>query len=133
MAETETTTRIKQVGTVIVPVSNQDRALEFYVGTLGFEKRTDMPYGDGDRWLGDARRGAVVQHERVAVGVGEERHVTHARVEDVAGERDAPLLERRARRRHVLDLQGEVVRVGLERPDAHALRIEHAQGDGARV
>ncbi len=51
MAQTETTTRIKQVGTVIVPVSNQDRALEFYVGTLGFEKRTDMPFGDGDRWV----------------------------------------------------------------------------------
>src|SRR5436309_670353 len=51
MAQTETTTRIKQVGTVIVPVTNQDRALEFYVGTLGFEERTDMPFGDGDRWV----------------------------------------------------------------------------------
>jgi catechol 2,3-dioxygenase-like lactoylglutathione lyase family enzyme len=59
MAQTETSTRIKQVGTVIVPVSDQDRALEFYVGTLGFEKRTDMPYGDGDRWVEVAPRGAA--------------------------------------------------------------------------
>jgi hypothetical protein len=30
MAETETRTRISQVGTVFVPVADQDRALEFY-------------------------------------------------------------------------------------------------------
>jgi hypothetical protein len=35
----ETTTHITAVGTVIIPVSDQDRALEFYVGKLGFEKR----------------------------------------------------------------------------------------------
>jgi catechol 2,3-dioxygenase-like lactoylglutathione lyase family enzyme len=51
MAETTTSTRITQVGTVIVPVSDQDRALAFYVDKLGFEKRTDMPFGRGDRWL----------------------------------------------------------------------------------
>ena len=52
MAQTETTTRIKQVGTVIVPVTNQDRALEFYVGTLGFELRSDETFADGKmRWI----------------------------------------------------------------------------------
>ncbi len=45
------TTRITQVGRVLVPVSDQDRALDFYTGTLGFEKRADIPYGRGDRWL----------------------------------------------------------------------------------
>jgi hypothetical protein len=35
MAEAETRTHITQVGTVIVPVSNQDRALEFYVERSG--------------------------------------------------------------------------------------------------
>jgi catechol 2,3-dioxygenase-like lactoylglutathione lyase family enzyme len=44
-------TQITQVGTVIVPVSDQDKALEFYTGVLGFEKGTDAAYGDGDRWL----------------------------------------------------------------------------------
>src|SRR6266511_6482593 len=51
MTETQSTTAITEVATVIVPVADQDRALEFYVDKLGFEKRTDMPYGDGNRWL----------------------------------------------------------------------------------
>jgi catechol 2,3-dioxygenase-like lactoylglutathione lyase family enzyme len=59
MAETETRTQITQVGTVMVPVSDQDRALEFYLDKLGFEKRTDSPYGDGDRWIEVAPPGAT--------------------------------------------------------------------------
>jgi catechol 2,3-dioxygenase-like lactoylglutathione lyase family enzyme len=59
MTETQTRTRITEVGTVMVPVSDQDWALEFYVGTLGFEKRTDTPYGDGDRWVEVAPPGAA--------------------------------------------------------------------------
>ena len=47
----ETKTLITELGRVIVPVSDQDRALEFYCGTLGFEKRADIPYGNGDRWI----------------------------------------------------------------------------------
>jgi catechol 2,3-dioxygenase-like lactoylglutathione lyase family enzyme len=58
MPQTETRTRIKHVGTVIVPVSDQDRALDFYVEKLGFEKRTDAAYGDGDRWVEVAPPGA---------------------------------------------------------------------------
>ena len=44
---------ITGVGRVAVPVSDQDRAYAFYVGTLGFEVRSDTPYGGGstDRWL----------------------------------------------------------------------------------
>jgi catechol 2,3-dioxygenase-like lactoylglutathione lyase family enzyme len=44
-------TRLSQIGTVIIPVSDQDRALAFYAETLGFEKRTDVPFGDGYRWV----------------------------------------------------------------------------------
>jgi len=47
----QTSTRITQVGTVIIPVSDQDRAIEFYVDTLGFEKRADIPFGNGYRWV----------------------------------------------------------------------------------
>ena len=36
--------------TVGVPVSNQDRAVAFYIDTLGFEKRRDAPFGD-ERWI----------------------------------------------------------------------------------
>jgi catechol 2,3-dioxygenase-like lactoylglutathione lyase family enzyme len=59
MSETKTGTRITEVGTVIVPVSDQDRAIEFYTETLGFEVRGDTPYGDGDRWVEAAPAGAA--------------------------------------------------------------------------
>src|SRR5829696_1413207 len=51
------------------------------------------------------RRVAVVQHEVVAVGVGEDRHVADAGVEGVAEEGDALGLELRARRVDVLHAQ----------------------------
>jgi lactoylglutathione lyase len=44
-------TAINGVRTIGVPVSDQDRALDFYVGTLGFEKRLDADLGGGRRWI----------------------------------------------------------------------------------
>jgi catechol 2,3-dioxygenase-like lactoylglutathione lyase family enzyme len=55
---TKTKTRISKVGTVIVPISDQKRAIEFYVDTLGFEKRMDVPMGDQYRWVEVAPTGA---------------------------------------------------------------------------
>jgi catechol 2,3-dioxygenase-like lactoylglutathione lyase family enzyme len=49
---------IARLGTVVVPVSDQDRAIEFYVDTLGFEKVADVPFGDGNRWVAVAPEGA---------------------------------------------------------------------------
>ena len=43
--------RANKIATVIVPVSDQDRAIEFYVDKLGFEKRVDLPFGNGLRWI----------------------------------------------------------------------------------
>lgn len=43
------TSRIDKIATVVVPVSDQDRAIKFYVDTLGFETRTGEPFGDGGR------------------------------------------------------------------------------------
>ena len=45
------TTRINLVGAVFVPVADQERALAFYLNTLGFEKRVDFTYGGGSRWI----------------------------------------------------------------------------------
>lgn len=59
MTQTETRTHISQVGTVMVPVTDQDRALEFYLDKLGFEKRADIPYGHGERWVEVAPPGAA--------------------------------------------------------------------------
>jgi catechol 2,3-dioxygenase-like lactoylglutathione lyase family enzyme len=55
----EATTHITEIGTVLIAVSDQDRALEFYVGTLGFEKRIDGPFGEGERWVEVAPPGAA--------------------------------------------------------------------------
>lgn len=40
-----------------VPVSDQQRALDFYTQKLGFEVRRDSPYGE-DRWIEVGIRGA---------------------------------------------------------------------------
>jgi hypothetical protein len=37
MTETKTTTQITQLATVVLPVSDQSRAVEFYLDTLVFE------------------------------------------------------------------------------------------------
>ncbi|MUN35124.1 glyoxalase [Actinomadura sp. NEAU-AAG5] len=51
--------RITGIGTVAVPVSDQDRAVEFYVGVLGLEKRMDVPLEQiGGRWITVAPAGA---------------------------------------------------------------------------
>src|ERR1700694_3457682 len=75
MPETKTRTRITDVRTVGVPVVDQDRALEFYVDKLGFDKRLDVPLGDGKRWIEVAPLGAkttialVHSHEGQPTGV----------------------------------------------------------------
>ena len=53
-----TQAHVDKIATVVIAVSDQQRAIEFYVGKLGFAKRVDMPFGDGLRW--------------VEVGVGDE-------------------------------------------------------------
>jgi catechol 2,3-dioxygenase-like lactoylglutathione lyase family enzyme len=52
-------TRITEVGTVLVPVGDQDAALAFWTGTLGFETRIDGPFGEGGRWIEVAPAGAA--------------------------------------------------------------------------
>lgn len=45
-------TPITGIRTVGVPVADQDRAVDFYVGVLGFEKRLDVPAEQlGGRWI----------------------------------------------------------------------------------
>lgn len=55
----EKATHLTQVGTVFVPVADQERALKFYTEKLGFEKTGDWPYGDGSRWVEVAPPGSV--------------------------------------------------------------------------
>lgn len=75
MSQSDISARIIDVRTVGVPVTDQGRALEFYVGRLGFEKRLDAPLGGGRRWIEVAPPGAattialVTAHEGVPAGV----------------------------------------------------------------
>jgi catechol 2,3-dioxygenase-like lactoylglutathione lyase family enzyme len=75
MTDTSTSTRITQLATVMVPVTDQDRAIDFYVGKLGFEKLADIPFGDGDRWVEVSPPGAatsialVLPREGESVGI----------------------------------------------------------------
>jgi catechol 2,3-dioxygenase-like lactoylglutathione lyase family enzyme len=56
---TATSTRISKVASVIVPVTDQDQALEFYTEKLGLEKRADVPFGEPEgRWIEVAPTGA---------------------------------------------------------------------------
>ncbi len=42
---------ITHVKFVSIPTRDQDRALAFYTGKLGFEVLTDQPFDDSQRWI----------------------------------------------------------------------------------
>jgi catechol 2,3-dioxygenase-like lactoylglutathione lyase family enzyme len=42
---------IRSIKFVSVPVRDQDAALDFYTGKLGFAILTDQPFGGGQRWI----------------------------------------------------------------------------------
>lgn len=49
--DTQTGTVITQIRSVAINVEDQDRALDFYAGTLGFEVRIDTGPGPAGRWI----------------------------------------------------------------------------------
>lgn len=52
-----------------VPVKDQDKAVEFYVGVLGMEKRRDVPLGEfGGRWIEVAPAGSPTTIALVPAG-----------------------------------------------------------------
>ena len=53
-----TATRIGAISLVCIPTSEQDRSIAFYE-SLGFEKRTDIPFGGQYRWVEVAPADAV--------------------------------------------------------------------------
>ena len=63
--------RIHGIHTIGVPVTDQDKALAFYVDVLGFEKRLDMPIEQlGSRWIEVAPAGSQVTVGLVQAGAG---------------------------------------------------------------
>lgn len=112
MTDTAHTTHISQVGTVFVPVADQDRALKFYLDNLGFEKRADFPYGEGSRWIEVAPPGAantvslVPPSEGKSAGGGE----THCAFETEDIEADHATLRSRG-----VDVDAEIACIGKRR------------------
>jgi lactoylglutathione lyase len=51
--------KIVEISTVAVPVSDQGRALTFYTGTLGFEKRMEAEFGGGMKWIEVGPKGSA--------------------------------------------------------------------------
>jgi catechol 2,3-dioxygenase-like lactoylglutathione lyase family enzyme len=51
MSKVQSKLNLSHVGRVCVTVADTDRAVEFYVGTLGFEKVVDIPMGEAMRWV----------------------------------------------------------------------------------
>lgn len=56
---TTTKTKVNKLSTVVIPVADVDRAIEFYTEKLGFEKRVDVPFEGKYRWVEVAPADAV--------------------------------------------------------------------------
>jgi catechol 2,3-dioxygenase-like lactoylglutathione lyase family enzyme len=61
---------ITRIATVFVPVTDQDRALAFYVDTLGWEQTGDLVYGGGLRWVEVKPSGSEIVIALVPPGEG---------------------------------------------------------------
>jgi catechol 2,3-dioxygenase-like lactoylglutathione lyase family enzyme len=120
MADTQSATRISQVATVFVPVADQERALDFYLGKLGFEKRADFPYGKESRWVevapaGSANAIALVPWSEGASTGGDEAHCAFS-TEDI--EADHATLRDRG-----VDVDEQIARTGRSRPGLISLEV----------
>ena len=51
MSATTSKLNLTQVGRVCVTIADTDRAIDFYVNKLGFEKVVDVEMGPGMRWV----------------------------------------------------------------------------------
>jgi catechol 2,3-dioxygenase-like lactoylglutathione lyase family enzyme len=106
--KTESKTRVARLSTVMVPVGDQDRAIEFYLDKLGFEKRTDVPFGEGDRWVEVAPAGAATTIALVKPREGESAGI-ETRVAFASGDID---VDHASLRERGVDVDAEVMRMG---------------------
>ncbi len=108
MSDTQTSTKITQVGTVMVPVKDQDQAIAFYTEKLGCELRADIPFGGSERWVEVAPPGAsttiALTSPRPGEATGVETRIALS-TEDI----DADHAELLARG---VDVDAEVMRMG---------------------
>jgi catechol 2,3-dioxygenase-like lactoylglutathione lyase family enzyme len=125
MADTQTSTRITQIGTVMVPVADQDAAIAFYTEKLGFELRSDIPFGNGDRWVDVAPAGASSTVALVTPREGEATGID-TRLAFASEDIDADYAALKARG---VDVDAEVMRMGGPVPPMFFFRDQ----DGNRL
>ncbi|HUK77203.1 MAG TPA: VOC family protein [Thermoleophilia bacterium] len=121
------TTHITEVRTIAIPVSDQDRALDFYVGKLGFEKRVEAPYGSaGQRWIEVAPPGATTSLALVPPGPGQHAGIDTG-IRLTTGDTESDYADLRARG---VDVDAEITRwpgvppmFSLRDPDGNRLFI----------
>jgi catechol 2,3-dioxygenase-like lactoylglutathione lyase family enzyme len=112
--------RISQVGAVFVPVADSDRALEFYVDKLGFEKRADFTYGGGHRWLEVAPPGAENTIALVPPSEGRAAGGDTARCAFATDDIEADHATLRARG---VDVDAEIARTGTPRAGLVSVQV----------
>jgi lactoylglutathione lyase len=121
----DTKTRITQLRAVGVPVTDQARALDFYAGTLGLEKRLDVPIGEGRRWIEVAPAGAATTIALVAEKANQPTgHDTGIRLLTAdADAKHADLLARGVDADEVLRWPGVPAMFAFRDPDGNTLEI----------
>ena len=101
-----------------MPVSSQDRALAFYVDQLGFEKRMDVSFGEGQRWIEVAPAGAATTIALPPPGGSVTPGVdTGIRLTTLDAEADHGRLRERG-----VDVDAEILRFGEGVPPMFSLR-----------
>ena len=108
-----------KVATVVVPVSDQERAIAFYTDQLGLEKRTDVPLGDQYRWVEVAPRDAVTTIAIVPPPPGKPTGNMETGISLQTGDIDAAHADLRAKG---VDVDAEVSRMGDPVPPLFWLR-----------
>ena len=112
MTDTTKMTRISQVATVFVPVADQERALEFYLDKLGFEKRADFTYGEGSCWIEVAPPGSEIAIALVPPSEGKSDRGDEAHCALTTKDIEADHATLRARG---VDVDAEIARKGKRR------------------
>lgn len=121
MTDTKMITQINQVGTVFVPVTDQDRALEFYLDKLGFEKRGDFTYGEGSRWIEVAPPGSTIAIALVSRSEGESHGAGETRCAFATEDIEADHARLRA---NSVEVDPKIGRAGTSRPGLFSTEVE---------
>jgi catechol 2,3-dioxygenase-like lactoylglutathione lyase family enzyme len=131
---TDSTNKITDVWAVAIPVSDQERALRFYVDKLGFEVRLDVPTGGGGRWVQVAPPGGKVPVALVApeegLPTGVDTGITFATSDAEADH--ASLVASGIEADDLLQWPGVPPMFGFRDPDGNQLKIMETAGAPSR-